>query len=120
MVNRRRVGSEYERKAGAYLETLGYRVLEYNYRNKAGEIDLIALDEKNMLVFCEVKYRSSGRWGDPSEAVDLRKQRRISMAALWYYMEHGIPLERGCRFDVIAITQGEEIRHYRNAFGFRG
>ena len=117
--NKRRTGNAFEQTAGAWLETKGYTIVEYNHRNKAGELDIIARDASGSLVFCEVKYRASGSCGTPEEAVDLRKQRRISMAALWYYMENDIPLERGCRFDVIAVREDGDIRHYQNAFPFR-
>ena len=49
--NRREIGTEYEKKAGAYLEGQGYEVLEYNYRCRMGEIDIIARDVE-YLVFC--------------------------------------------------------------------
>lgn len=55
--NRRRTGARYEQTAGRYLETKGYQILEYNYRCRRGEIDIIARDQE-CLVFCEVKYRS--------------------------------------------------------------
>ena len=58
--NNRETGSYYERLAGAYLEQEGYEILEYNYRCKTGEIDIIAR-EAGYLVFCEVKYRTSDK-----------------------------------------------------------
>ena len=111
--NRRSTGAAYEKAAGYYLEQLGYEILEYNYRCRRGEIDIVAKDG-DYLVFCEVKYRSDGTKGDPLEAVDARKQQRIRRAALYYLTEHGknnVP----CRFDVIGI-QGTKITHIRDAF----
>ena len=67
--NTRKIGTEYERKAGAYLEAKGYVIQEYNFRCRMGEIDIIARDGK-CLVFCEVKYRSGPGSGHPAEAVD--------------------------------------------------
>ena len=81
--NRRAVGTWYERKAGEYLEALGYEIIQYNYRCKKGEIDLIARDGE-YLVFCEVKYRSKAVMGHPLEAVGFHKQQVISRCALWY------------------------------------
>ena len=52
--NKRQTGAAYERAAGYYLEQLGFEILEYNYRCRAGEIDIIAKDG-DYLVFCEVK-----------------------------------------------------------------
>ena len=72
--NRRQTGTFYERKAGEYLEKQGYKILEYNYRCRAGEIDIVARDGE-YLVFCEVKYRKDNKKGTPLEAVTLQKQR---------------------------------------------
>lgn len=111
--NRRQTGTDYERAAGFYLEQMGWEILEYNYRCRSAEIDIVAR-EGEYLVFCEVKYRSDGRKGDPLEAVDVRKQQRIRRAALYYITEHG-KNDTPCRFDVIGI-QGTRITHIRDAF----
>lgn len=113
--NKRRVGARYEREAGAYLEKLGCQIVEYNYRCKLGEIDLIAKDGA-YLVFCEVKYRSGAEKGHPAEAVDYRKQRIISRCAMYYLMEHGLA-DVPCRFDVVGIAGGE-IVHLKDAFDY--
>ncbi len=115
--NKRRIGGQYEQMAGAYLKGLGYQILQYNYRCRLGEIDLIARKD-GYLIFCEVKYRTGERSGDPTEAVDAKKQRRISNGALHYLMEHGLT-DVPCRFDVISIC-GDEIRHIPNAFSYIG
>lgn len=113
--NRREVGTEYEHKAAEHLKGLGYHILEYNYRCRKGEIDLIARDG-DYLVFCEVKYRRNTRKGYPSEAVDIRKQRIISGCALYYLMQKGIS-DIPCRFDVVSI-EGEQVTLIKNAFDF--
>lgn len=123
--NNRQTGARYERAAGAYLESLGYRILEYNYRCRQGEIDIIARDGE-YLVFCEVKFRSGLSGGRPEEAVDMRKQRVISKCALQYITAHGLSY-MPCRFDVAGILgsgEGEEaasstIHLYKNAFDYR-
>lgn len=115
--NKRQIGAGYERQAGAYLKEQGYDIVEYNYRCRKGEIDIIAR-EGDYLVFCEVKYRRNEDSGDPSEAVDIRKQRRISRCAAYYLMEKRLP-ELPCRFDVVSILAGETIL-IRNAFDFIG
>ncbi len=66
-------------------------------------------------MFLEVKYRSSGRFGLPEEAVSVRKQGRIRLAAMWYMHQHGYPEDTPCRFDVVAIL-GEHISLIRDAF----
>lgn len=115
--NKRQIGACYEKAAGRYLEKQGYEILEYNYRCRKGEIDLIAR-EGEYLVFCEVKYRKSAGSGDPSEAVDARKQRKISQCAVCYLIEKGLT-EVPCRFDVVSILAGE-VTVIRNAFDFAG
>ena len=69
MQNRRQIGTEEEALAAEFLEGRGYRIVERNFRCRLGEIDLIARDG-SVLVFIEVKYRKTGAYGDPAEAVD--------------------------------------------------
>lgn len=114
--NKRTIGTFYEEQAAAYLCEQGYRVIESNYRNRYGEIDLILRDSRGLLVMTEVKYRSSSCCGDPLEAVDSRKQKRICRTALGYYKEHGYSWDTPCRFDVIGIYGNGQIRHIENAF----
>lgn len=115
--NRRKTGSEYEQKAGAYLEEQGYEILEYNYRCRMGEIDIIARDGE-YLVFCEVKYRSDLRSGHPAEAVDRRKQQVISRCALCYLTQRGMT-DQACRFDVVSF-EGDTVTVYADAFDYLG
>ena len=118
--NQREKGAYWEQKAGAYLESIGYEILEYNYRCRMGEIDIVAR-QGGYLVFVEVKYRRDGQTGDPLEAVDRAKQRRISRTAQYYCLTHGYGETTPCRFDVAAVlgTDGE-VRLVRNAFEFQG
>lgn len=114
-----RLGSRGEQAAARYLKRLGYRILAHSHRQRLGEIDLIALDGQT-LVFVEVKTWHRSDVGDPSEAVDARKQERLTRAALVYLKSRGL-LEHPARFDVIAIVwpatrTKPEIRHFKNAF----
>lgn len=118
--NNRQVGAKYESKAAMFLKTKGYRILEQNFRCHYGEIDLIAMSPDNMLVFVEIKYRTSEAYGDPFEAVNIKKQRRISKTALYYYTYHGYTENVPCRFDVIAFYADESIHHIENAFEYTG
>ena len=111
--NKRRTGTRYEQSAGFFLEQIGYEVLEYNYRCRFGEIDIIAKDGI-CLVFCEVKYRSGREKGSPLEAVDNRKQQRIFRCASHYLAGRGLE-DVPCRFDVIGI-EGTAVTHIKNAF----
>ncbi|WP_313070143.1 YraN family protein [Lacrimispora sp.] len=114
MKNNREIGTEYEIIAADFLEKSGYKILERNYRNKMGEIDLIAMDGAD-LVFIEVKYRKSLLKGDPAEAVNYKKQIRIRNAARGYLYFSHLGEETSCRFDVVAIL-GQEIRLIQDAF----
>ncbi len=117
-MNKRRLGAEYESLAADYLTGQGYRIVEQNYRNHFGEIDLIVKDTDGTIVYCEVKYRSGGRAGDPLEAVDAKKRRRLSWTAEYHYAYHGYEAGLPCRFDVIGIYGDGSIRHIKNAFEF--
>ena len=111
--NRRKTGSMYEQAAGVWLEQKGWEILEYNYRCRAGEIDIIARDGET-LVFCEVKYRSGPEKGSPLEAVGVKKQQTIFRCALFYMTERHMQ-DVPCRFDVIGID-GTEAVHIKDAF----
>lgn len=74
-MNQRETGSKYEAIAADYLLQNGYGIRERNFHSRYGEIDIIA-GKEDLLVACEVKYRSGGRCGDALEAVDLRKQKK--------------------------------------------
>lgn len=114
-MNKRQEGSLYERKAAAYLEERGYRILERNYRCRIGEIDLIA-EKDGYLVFIEVKYRKDHTMGSPLSAVTRRKQEKIRKTAAWYLMTRIGSDACRCRFDVVGIT-GEQVCVIENAFG---
>lgn len=113
-MNRRQTGAAYEQCAAQYLKQKGYHILEQNFRCRQGEIDLIARDGE-YLVFVEVKYRRDTRMGEGSEAVDGRKQRRITDCARYYLYCHREYQDSPCRFDVVTIC-GEEIRLLQDAF----
>jgi len=110
-------GREGEKIAADYLSKNGYRISETNFRCPLGEIDIIA-KEKNTLVFIEVKTRKSSELGYPEQAVGLKKQKKMSLLALWYLQEKKLA-GTAARFDVVAITQlpeGNEIKLIKNAF----
>ena len=113
----KRTGLYYETQAAVFLEKQGYQILERNFLCPAGEIDLIA-KEGEYLCFVEVKYRSERETGTPEEAVDAKKQKRISRAALFYLMKQGLGDTTPCRFDVVGIRP-EWIRVTKNAFSFK-
>lgn len=113
-MNKRTVGNDSEDIVVRYLEKNGINVIDRNYYTKHGEIDIIGTDGE-YLVFFEVKYRKSGVYGDPLEAVTYSKQRRIiSSAKVYLYMNH-YPESTYVRFDCIGVL-GEKINWIKNAF----
>ena len=114
--NLRKTGSQMEEAAVSYLAERGVTILERNFRDRNGEIDLIA-QEDGVLLFIEVKYRRSSRYGEPEEAVNVEKQRKISRTALYYLHHKQEGMQTPMRFDVISVTDGE-IRWIRDAFPF--
>lgn len=117
-MNKREIGTLYEQKVGAFLEEQGYKIQEYNFRCRTGEIDIVAKDGR-YLVFVEVKYRSTEGSGNPLEAVNIKKQRVISKTASYYCLTHGYGDTMPCRFDVAAVL-GDEIKLVKNAFEYCG
>lgn len=113
-VNKRQTGASYEIKAEEYLIEKGYRILERNFQNRSGEIDIIAKDGE-CFCFIEVKYRTTNDFGSPFEAVDIRKQKQIRKIAEYYLMKQKLNEWTPCRFDVIGFV-GEEMTHIENAF----
>ena len=114
MQSSRKIGFDYEKRAGEYLQRKGYVIVAQNFYSRFGEIDLIVRDGA-YLVFVEVKFRSTGRGGHPLEQVDVCKQNRMRRGAQFYLMRNGLPENTPCRFDVVGIL-GEEIVHIENAF----
>lgn len=108
-------GSRGEKLAEKYLRDNGYRILARNFTTDIGEIDLIATDDE-FLILVEVKARMSDAYGEPADAVDVRKQRKLSMVASQYIkksMLFGAP----ARFDVIEVRLDTgKISHIENAF----
>ena len=94
-------GKAAENAAAEFLKAKGYKILERNYKNKFGEIDIIA-QQSGVICFLEVKARRSVNLGVPQEAVSLFKQKQISRMAVYYLKVHNL-LEHSARFDVLAL-----------------
>ena len=116
---RRTLGDRGEQAAALYLARQGMRIVERKFRCRGGEVDLIATDGAD-LVFVEVKTRSSGAFGEGSEAVTATKRRRILRAAALYLSARD-SLSRPCRFDVVSVrlasTGAPLLEHLKDAFG---
>jgi len=111
-----RIGNDAETAAIDYLKQRGLKYIERNFHCRRGEIDLI-MDDRSTLVFVEVKYRQSERFGSAAEMVTPQKQKRIIATALHYLQQH--KLDRACRFDVIAISPKAGVEWIKGAFESR-
>lgn len=105
---RQALGSAGEDLAGRWYEEHGYEVLDRNWRRREGEVDLIVRQGRTV-AFCEVKSRSSDRFGTGAESVLAAKQRRIRRLAARWLSELTPAAGRArveVRFDVVSITAG--------------
>jgi putative endonuclease len=105
---RQRLGARGEQLVAEWYVARGYQVVARNWRCREGEIDLVVWSRRRDLVFCEVKTRSSTRFGVPAEAVTPAKRRRLRLLAARFLAAHGSEVagRRGLRFDVAAVTAG--------------
>ncbi|APB71492.1 YraN family protein [Paenibacillus polymyxa] len=103
---RKAKGAMGEEAAALFLENLGYRIIERNWRCRSGEIDLIAKQE-HILVFIEVRSRSSSKYGTPAESVTARKIAQVRQTAAVYLHMNGIG-EAPIRFDMISAQLIDE------------
>lgn len=113
------LGQRGEAAAARYLRRRRYKILAKSTKFGRGELDLVALDGKT-IVFVEVKTRQSDVLGHPAEAVDHRKQLKLTRLATAFLKRHGL-LECPSRFDVVGITWPARkwfptIEHIKNAF----
>lgn len=107
MVNKVQRGASAEADAARLLVGAGYRIVERNFRCKAGELDIIARDG-DVLVFVEVRSRADDEHGSAVDMIRRTKQRRVARVAA-YYLATVEPEFDQCRFDIVAITSGEAI-----------
>jgi len=128
LIVKKSLGQRGEDFAARYLQRLGYHIVSRQVDLRVGELDLVAVDNNTdsgrTVVFVEVKTRTNTDAGSPAEAVDDRRQERMTRAALAYLKSHGL-LEYPARFDVIALTWPDGARtpiveHIQNAFPAAG
>ena len=113
------LGDRGEDAAAKYLKHEGYHILARGLDSPLGELDIVAVDGRTV-VFVEVKTRRSDDAGRPSDAIDQRKEQRMTQAALAYLKSNRL-LNYSSRFDVVAITWPDDARqpaieHFKNAF----
>lgn len=110
-----------EDAACAFLKKHKHKIIERNYKNRYGEIDIITKNGGD-IVFVEVKTRTSEKFGTPAEAVTYYKKQRIVGAAKKYLADNNIDMN--VRFDVVEVFgmfdgvsfQADKIRHLENVF----
>lgn len=115
-IDKKHIGDRGEEQAAAYLKKQGYIILETNWRFRKLEVDIIAR-QADIIVFVEVKTRSTNEFGEPESFVSLKKQRFIISAAHQYIIDNNIDLE--ARFDVISVLQINNtitVKHLQEAF----
>jgi putative endonuclease len=117
------LGRRAEDLACRHLEAQGLRLLERNYRCRAGELDLVMLDG-GTLVVVEVRSRSTTAHGDAASTVGQRKQQRFIRAARHLLLSRPEYRRLPARFDVVAIDPGPageapRVRWIRDAFRVR-
>lgn len=119
MTEKQEIGNAGETIARDYLLQQGYTIMETNWQFGHLEIDIIALKD-NVLVFVEVKTRSSPAVLEPQLAVNQQKQRNIIRAANAYILRNGYSFE--ARFDIVTVVKNETgtvVEHLPDAYGPR-
>ncbi|MFC2582661.1 MAG: YraN family protein [Lachnoanaerobaculum saburreum] len=112
-MNKRQIGSIGEDMAVEFLKSRGVKILERNYQNRFGEIDIIGRED-NTLLFIEVKYRKNESFGYPLEAVGFAKREKIRKMARFFLNENHY-YHYNIRFDCIGII-GSQIEWIKGAF----
>lgn len=113
------IGSYTENIAATYLLNNGYSILDRNYRNKFGEIDIIC-QKDNIIIFVEIKSRYTNSFGNPLESVSCHKQKKIILLSKFYILYKKLS-DFNIRYDVIEIYLNHlnntyEVNHLEDAF----
>lgn len=113
-------GDAYEDAAAQLILAAGLEIVERNFSVKAGEIDIVAI-EQEQLVFVEVRARSNRNFAGAAASVNLRKQQRLIKTAQWYLQRRPQWANLPCRFDVIAFEPPQsgaeaQVHWIRSAF----
>jgi putative endonuclease len=97
------LGREGEQLAASFLAEVGLKVIDRNWRCKQGEIDIVAVDGRT-LVICEVKTRSGLRFGTPIEAITRPKALRLRRLAVLWVNAHGLNFDQ-IRIDIVGLVR---------------
>ncbi len=118
-MKKREIGFKYEEKTKLFLISEGLIYLESNFYTKFGEIDLIFLEEdKETIIFVEVKYRKNSNYGESLEMINWKKQEKIKAASQIFIAK--VNWKGNIRYDAVGITKDrygkENINWIKNAF----
>ena len=116
-------GQRSERAAAKYLRKLGWRIVGVNLHEQLGEIDLLAVDGKTLVVV-EVRSTSGTDPHVPAASVNYAKQKKLTEAMLRFFGRNGL-LGVSTRFDILALAWPEgqmepTVLHHKNAFEATG
>ncbi|MET4108472.1 YraN family protein [Hymenobacter sp. UYP22] len=117
MITAHQLGQNGEEAALQHLLVLGYELVQRNYRHRRAEVDLIVRLGSRLLVFVEVKARSSAHYGYPEEFVTERKRQLFRLAA--EQVQEELNWSGDIRFDIIALSPtatGLRLEHFEDAF----
>jgi putative endonuclease len=114
-LNANNSGIAAEKLAETFLKKQGLKLIANNYHCAYGEIDLI-MQDKNTLVFIEVRLRTNSQFGSPGESITFKKQQKIIKTAQYYLQQHNT--QQDCRFDAVLLNKQNvaNIEWIRNAF----
>lgn len=117
-MDRNKLGTEAEHLARLHLEKSGLKTLSTNYNCRLGEIDLI-MQERNTLIFVEVRLRQNHHYGSAADTVTYAKQKKIILAARHFLLQNPQHADLECRFDVLAYDSTGALSAplwYKDAF----
>lgn len=120
VIKSKALGDAGEDAAEKFLKKAGFKILERNWRQGHLELDIIA-HERDVLVFVEVKTRTSGGMSTPLDAINFRKKNAM-LKAITIYLTKNTLWSKSCRIDVLSLSWDGKtfcIEHYRNAFDFQ-
>lgn len=116
MASSSQIGYLGEELAVKYLQSLNYKILFRNVHSIFGEIDIVAF-EKGVLVFVEVKKRSSLKYGYPEESIGKNKIKKIIKTIDWFFLKYPKLKNTKYRIDAVAILSQKEkntLKHFKN------
>ncbi|MCI9304493.1 YraN family protein [Clostridium sp.] len=113
------IGKYGESIARDFLINNGYKILDMNYRNRYGEIDIISI-KNDIIIFCEVKSRYTNSFGNPIEAVTYYKQKQIIKLSEMYLLYEKYN-NYNVRYDVIEVNFNKlnnnfKVNHIKDSF----